>query len=209
MKRLIGLALVVVCAWSCGGQSAVIAVPAPPNDLVALLPDPETGTVGRVVVSSRVGGSVELSTDKAGTRIAAGQPPSGPFTLTEPHVQQVFGEALAARPPAPRHFHLYFEAGSNQLTAESHGVIRELLAFIKSRTVPDVTVIGHTDTTGDAPANVELGRARGSMIRDRLVAVGLEERVVSVASHGEADLLVPTPDETPEPKNRRVEVSVR
>ena len=88
-------------------------------------------------------------------------------------------------------------------------MIRELLVFIKSRTVPDVTVIGHTDTTGAAPANVELGRVRGSMVRDRLVAVGLEERVVSVASHGEADLLVPTPDETPEPKNRRLEVSVR
>jgi outer membrane protein OmpA-like peptidoglycan-associated protein len=32
---------------------------------------------------------------------------------------------------------------------------------------------------------------------------------VEVTSHGEADLLVPTADETFEPRNRRVEISVR
>jgi len=30
-----------------------------------------------------------------------------------------------------------------------------------------------------------------------------------VASHGEADLLIKTKDNTPEPRNRRVEISVR
>jgi len=80
---------------------------------------------------------------------------------------------------------------------------------VKSRSVPDVTVTGHTDTTGSAQSNIVLGLSRASLIRDRLVAVGLDLSVVSVESHGEADLLVPTPDEIPEPKNRRVEVSVR
>jgi outer membrane protein OmpA-like peptidoglycan-associated protein len=75
--------------------------------------------------------------------------------------------------------------------------------------VPDLTVVGHTDTTGSAEANIELGRSRATLIRDRLVAAGLDGRLISVVSHGEADLLVPTPDETAEPKNRRVEVSVR
>jgi outer membrane protein OmpA-like peptidoglycan-associated protein len=32
---------------------------------------------------------------------------------------------------------------------------------------------------------------------------------VDVASHGETNLLVPTPDDTAEAKNRRVEVTVR
>jgi peptidoglycan-associated lipoprotein len=80
---------------------------------------------------------------------------------------------------------------------------------VKNRAVPDVTVVGHTDTAGAAPANVEFGQRRATMIRDRLVGAGLDAGIVSMASHGEADLLVPTPDNTPEPKNRRVEVSVR
>jgi outer membrane protein OmpA-like peptidoglycan-associated protein len=33
--------------------------------------------------------------------------------------------------------------------------------------------------------------------------------MIEVASHGEGDLLVHTPDETPEPRNRRVDISVR
>jgi outer membrane protein OmpA-like peptidoglycan-associated protein len=138
-----------------------------------------------------------------------GQGPSAPFALSEADVQRLFGDALAARPQAPRHFLLYFESGSNQLTPESEQLLPEILDHVKSRSVPDVTVTGHTDTTGSAQSNIVLGLSRASLIRDRLGAVGLDLSVVSVESHGEADLLVPTPDETPEPKNRRVEVSVR
>jgi outer membrane protein OmpA-like peptidoglycan-associated protein len=210
--RLAGLALVVMCACACHSHPRIVQEAAPPppaGDIVALLADPETNTVGHAVVSSPLGGSVELTTERAGTRVVIGQPPSAPFTLAEDRVQELFGDALAARPPEPRHFVLYFEKGSNHLTPESEALVTELLALVKSRSVPDVTIVGHTDTTGTAESNIELGQNRATLIRDRLVAAGLDESVVSVASHGEADLLVPTPDETPEPKNRRVEVSVR
>ena len=32
---------------------------------------------------------------------------------------------------------------------------------------------------------------------------------IEATTHGEADLLVKTPDNTPEPRNRRVEITVR
>jgi peptidoglycan-associated lipoprotein len=209
MMRLAGIALVVMCACACYTHPKTRLVPAPPHDIVALLPDPETQTVGHAIVSSPLGGSVELTTELAGTRVETGQPPSAPFTLSEAEVQQLFGDALAARPPAARRFLLYFASGSNHLTPSSDTLVTDLLAFVKSRSVPDVTVVGHTDTTGTTQANTELGRRRATLIRDRLVAAGLDDSLVSVTSHGEADLLVPTPDETPEPRNRRVEVSVR
>ena len=183
--------------------------PPPGHDIVALLQDPETRKVGRVIVSSTLGGSVELKDKRTATRVVIGQPPSVVFRFSEAQVQQLFGDALAALPPAPRHFLLYFANGSNQLTPESEKLLPAILVFVKSRSVPDVTVVGHTDTTGTAQANIELGRSRATSIRDRLVAAGLDTSLVSVASHGEADLLVPTPDDTPEPKNRLVEVSVR
>jgi outer membrane protein OmpA-like peptidoglycan-associated protein len=41
------------------------------------------------------------------------------------------------------------------------------------------------------------------------VQAGLDASTVEVTSHGETDLLVKTPDETPEPRNRRVEIAVR
>jgi outer membrane protein OmpA-like peptidoglycan-associated protein len=191
------------------GSGNTPAAPALIRDIVALLADPETGHVGRAIVSVPVGGPVELHDKRTGIRVVAGYRPSVVFRLSEDQVQQLFGEALAARPPAPRHFLLYFADGSTRLTRESERLLTEILAFVKSRSVPDVTVVGHTDTTGGARANIELGLIEATLIRDRLVAAGLDIGLVSVASHGEADLLVPTPDNTANPKNRRVDVTVR
>ena len=219
--RLAGAALVVAFTCGCYCQARIIQPSGPPStsvappsvlrghDIVALLQDPETRKVGRVTVSTPLGVSVELKDKRTATRVVIGQPPSVVFRFSEDQVQQLFGDALAALPPAPRHFLLYFANGSNQLTPESEKLLPAILLFVKNRAVPDVTVVGHTDTTGAAQDNVEFGRNRATAIRDRLVAAGLDSSIVSLASHGEADLLVPTPDDTPEPKNRRVDVSVR
>ena len=129
--------------------------------------------------------------------------------VDEAEIQRIFGAALAVVPEAPRHFNLYFELGSDTLTAESKALAAEVVSTVRARSAPDVTVIGHTDTTDTAANNAALGLRRAVLIRDLLVQAGLDGALVEVASHGESDLLVPTPDNTAEPKNRRVEVSVR
>jgi outer membrane protein OmpA-like peptidoglycan-associated protein len=129
--------------------------------------------------------------------------------LDEAEVQRVFGPALAVIPEAPRQFNLYFELGSETLTSESKALAAEVVEAVRTRTAPDVTVIGHTDTTDSAANNAALGLRRANLIRGLLLESGLDPSVVEVASHGESDLLVPTPDNTAEPKNRRVEVSIR
>jgi outer membrane protein OmpA-like peptidoglycan-associated protein len=70
-------------------------------------------------------------------------------------------------------------------------------------------IIGHTDTMGDPKANVALGLKRAMSVRGILVDAGLAASTVEVTSHGEADLLVKTSNNTPEPRNRRVEITVR
>jgi len=209
MTRLAGASLLVLFACACHHEDGQPSAPPQMREMVALLPDPETNTVGRAIISSLQGGTVELTDERTTTRVVNGQVPSAPFTLSEAEVEQLFGDALTARPLAPRHFLLYFESGSNQLTPESEQLLPEILEHVKSRSVPDVTVTGHTDTTGPAESNIALGLSRASAIRDRLVAVGLDLSLVSTESHGEANLLIPTADEIPEPRNRRVEVSVR
>ena len=215
--RLVGAALVVMFTSGCYCTARIVQPSGPPSstsprppghDIVALLQDPETRKVGRAIVSSPLG-SVELKDKRTAIRVVIGQPPSVTFKLSEAQVQQLFGDALAALPPAPRHFLLYFASSSDQLVPASARLFTEILTVVKSRSVPDVTVVGHTDTTGTARANIDLGRSRATIIRDRLVAAGLDGSIVSVTSHGEADLLVSTPDNIAEPKNRRVEVSVR
>ncbi len=129
--------------------------------------------------------------------------------MSEEEVQQVFGDALSALPPAPVHFTLYFKFESDELTDESRALLPQILTTVKDRAFPEVLVVGHTDTMGTPRANIDLGLIRANSVRTILVQVGLDPATVEVRSHGESDLLVKTPDETPEPRNRRVEISVR
>jgi len=98
---------------------------------------------------------------------------------------------------------------SDQLTADSRALLPQVLQAVKEFPFADVAVIGHTDTTGSAASNVELGLRRANVVRQLLLDAGLEGSIIDVTSHGEVDPLVPTPDETAEPRNRRVEIAVR
>jgi outer membrane protein OmpA-like peptidoglycan-associated protein len=88
-------------------------------------------------------------------------------------------------------------------------LVPSILETVKKRSDPEVAVVGHTDTLGTNEANVGLGLKRATFVRGLLVDAGLDGRTIEVTSHGEAALLIRTPDETPEPRNRRVEITVR
>ncbi|HET9362273.1 MAG TPA: OmpA family protein [Vicinamibacterales bacterium] len=204
-----GVVLVAVTAClnaACGPQR-----PRTPQrsgqDLVVLLPN-DDGTTGKVEVSNP-SGRVTLDTARASTLIAVGQAPGEVTELTEAEIQRIFGPALAAQPPAPIQFTLYFQFDSEELTDDSRQMLSEVLQVVKKYPVPRVTVVGHTDTTGSAESNVELGLRRANAVRALLVDVGVEGAAIDSTSHGEAALLVPTADGVFEPKNRRVDVTVR
>ena len=103
----------------------------------------------------------------------------------------------------------FFRFESDELTDESQALIPEVLAAVKEHVVQDVIVIGHTDTMGTQQANYGLGLKRAMTVRNILVAAGLSDASIEVTSVGELDPLVKTPDETPEPRNRRVDIAVR
>jgi outer membrane protein OmpA-like peptidoglycan-associated protein len=80
---------------------------------------------------------------------------------------------------------------------------------IKQRPVYEIEVIGFTDAVGDLPYNQALSLRRAAAIRDALVRDGIDRRTISIAGRGKRDLLVPTRDQIPEPRNRRVEITAR
>ena len=192
----------------CAPKTAKIDPSAPPADvLVVLVPDTETGTVGRVVVSNQAG-RTELASPYASARVTGTRAPRA-RALREGDVKRIFGDALAALPPPPLHFTLFFRFDSEELTSESRALVQDVLTSVKSQPVPDVLVIGHTDTMGTELSNFELGMRRANAVRAILIDAGLSPSVIDVRSHGELELLVPTKDEVFEPKNRRVEITVR
>jgi outer membrane protein OmpA-like peptidoglycan-associated protein len=191
----------------CGPKTVDLSAPASGRSLVVLLPDAD-GSVGRANVSNK-SGSTDLATAYAATQATAKRRPTQATTLSEQDVKQNFGEALSAMPAAPKHFALYFKFESDELTEESRALISDVQNEVKARPMPDIVIVGHTDTMGTPLANFDLGLKRAAMVRTLLLEAGLDAATMDVTSLGEADLLIKTPDETPEPRNRRVEIAVR
>jgi outer membrane protein OmpA-like peptidoglycan-associated protein len=182
-------------------------VPSRPAEIV-LLPDADTGTTGSIRVSNEFG-AVDMSSPRQVTRATPSTAPEPVRTLTEAEVSQLFGAALGALPPPPRRFTLGFRFESDELTTDSEALVPEILAAAKNMPLPEVAIIGHTDTMGEARANVALGLRRATSIRRLLLDAGVDGSTITVSSHGEVDLLIKTSNNTPEPRNRRVEVVVR
>jgi outer membrane protein OmpA-like peptidoglycan-associated protein len=191
---LVGLA---ICGSACAKKGTAIVV---------LLPD-SPKTVGRADVANKAG-AVDLDDANEGARVRRNQRPTV-FTLSDAEVQQMFGEALAALPPAPQRFVLNFRFESDELTDEARALVPGILSLVRERPFADVVVTGHTDTMGTIRANFDLGLKRALMVRNLLISAGLDASQIQVTSLGETDLLVRTPDDTPEPRNRRVDIVVR
>ena len=193
------------------GPKRVEHAPRPPDPAwfeVVLLPDPESTTPSSVTVTGK-SGTAALTTPYESTTVFADRPPTAPVKMDEAEIQREFGALLAELPEAPRHFNLYFREATSDLTEESRAILPDILTAVKARKVPEVTVIGHTDTTGSTASNYQLGLERAQAVRALLLKAGLDASLVDVESHGEADLLRSTPDNTDEPRNRRVEITIR
>jgi outer membrane protein OmpA-like peptidoglycan-associated protein len=195
MMRRILPGLVLLLLASCSSRQSLFVV----------LPNPD-GSSGAVTIEDGQK-SVVLDQPYAAGEVRGGV--AAPVKVDQAQVQQIFGNALAAQPVLPSHFVLYFEKDSNTLTPESQRQYQAVFADIRRRPVYEVEVIGHTDTLGSPPHNQQLSMSRAEMIRDRLVHDGISPKSISVAGRGQLDLAIKTADQVAEPKNRRVEITVR
>jgi outer membrane protein OmpA-like peptidoglycan-associated protein len=212
---LIGL-LMLLSPVSCVAPSKIVLLPAPKQtplpaprqNLFVLLSDPD-GRTGQIVVENK-GGSQLI--DKPGYVAEvkdAATPPAVPHPMDEKEIARIFGKALAAQPEPPVLFILNFKIGSAELTEESIKKIPEIFATISARKSSDISVVGHSDTVGPKKKNYEISFNRAQKVKELLVSRGIDPQAVITDSHGEDNLLVKTADEVAEPKNRRVEVTIR
>jgi outer membrane protein OmpA-like peptidoglycan-associated protein len=170
------------------------------------VPD-EDGHVGQITVNDGTSQIVLNQAYAAAHVTSEGTVEKADFR--ESDVEEIFAAALAAKPIPPKSFILYFEYGSDEFTDESVYEFEKVFADIWRRQHFAVDVIGHTDTKGKQAYNAGLSLERAEAVRERLIARGIGGDMVSAIGRGELDLLVDTPDETAEPANRRVEITVR
>lgn len=192
------LALIVILAWSLAGCAK--------NELIVLLPD-ENGKVGALDVSNK-GGTVALTEALAAAR--AGEDGVEATKVSQDEVQKTFAAALAAEPPAPVSYVLYFRSGTTTLVAGSEAQLRAMLTDARSRAAVDIQVTGHTDTMGSLERNDRLALKRAEAVVDWLISdSGVDPRMIRAVGRGEREPLVPTGDNVAEARNRRVEIFVR
>ncbi len=179
----------------------------PPRGTFILLPD-DSGKTGAIIVSGKEGERF-LTEPRQAVRVVPGTPPGEPFVLTEKEVFAMAGPALEALPKPPVLFILYFKHNSTVLTEESLAMVPDVMRTIRERAPVDISVVGHTDTIGDRPYNYQLSLKRAKAIAALLIAKGVDPSILEITSHGKDNPLVPTGDQVHEPRNRRVEVTVR
>jgi outer membrane protein OmpA-like peptidoglycan-associated protein len=198
-----------MCRWI-AGTIIWIAVCgcAPHRTMVILVPDPD-GHVGRATVSSDGGRQLLDAAGQAAVVENRRRPPQKIAAVEDARIQTLFSAAMAAEPPQPEKFNLYFRNGSTQLDGESLLMLSEILASIRRRNSFDISVNGHSDRVGPAAFNRRLSLQRAIRIRSLLIKAGVNPATVAAASHGEGNPLIRTPDNVAEPRNRRVEVIVR
>lgn len=197
MRRALLFASVLLALAACAG-----------NNRFVLLPD-EDGRVGEITVSNEAGRQT-LGRAGTATRVGStGSTPSAPEETGSDEIATTWGAALAASPLQPRSFLFYFLFASNELTEQSQAQLPAILESIRQYPAPEVAVVGHTDRVGPEAVNARLALERAEAIRRVLIDAGIEPALLEVTSHGEANPLVITDDEVPEPRNRRVEVTVR
>lgn len=164
----------------------------------------EGGRAGSIVVT-RDGKETVLEGPYSSARTGA----DAAFTADSAEVRKTFSAALEATPERPVLFVLFFIEGRDEMTKESRAELGAVAREIARRPAPEVTVIGHADTTRSHPFNDALSLRRAERIRGELLKIGIPAERISVAGRGKRELMVPTPDNRREARNRRVEIEVR
>ena len=207
-RRLVFASLAVaslLTLWGCTSP-APPAPPRVPTSYVVLLAE-DDGSLGKVQVSNR-GNTTVLEINRQGVNFAA--PAGQTYVVPQEKIDGDFRVALAALPLKPVSFLLYFLPNTARLTPESEITLQNAIKAIGERSVPSISVTGHTDTAGDDAANERLGLERARTVAELLMSASkIASDRVAIESHGEKNLLVATPDNTSEPRNRRVEVTLR
>jgi outer membrane protein OmpA-like peptidoglycan-associated protein len=117
---------------------------------------------------------------------------------------------IAALAPPPLcgdfNFPIYFEKGSDQLTAQAQQELTFAAGRVKGCKLGQIEVLGLADADGAAHRNLVLSRERATVVAKALAAAGLPTPTFDIEALGESGSV--TPSGEPEPLRRRAEVVI-
>ena len=114
-----------------------------------------------------------------------------------------------APPPPTKAWMVFFDTNSTTLSQQGSMTITEAANVAKSTPNARVAVTGYTDTDGNPAYNQQLSIRRADAVKSALVSNGIAPQAITVSGAGEGGLLIETPDQTKNEKNRRVQILVQ
>lgn len=117
-------------------------------------------------------------------------------------------EGVPAEVPEASAYIVFFGFDKDTLDAQAARMVEGIVKEMKQQENYTLMLNGHTDTMGESRYNMQLSWKRSEAVMHALVAHGVPEAFIQTFGFGESDPRVPTPDETPEPGNRRVEIYI-
>ncbi len=125
--------------------------------------------------------------------------------------------AFVPPPPAPapapvaasNDFTVYFDFDSWTLKAEQLKVLTDVITTARTGGQTNISVVGHTDTSGDNAYNQRLSVHRANVVVEALVDMGARRAALHASGVGETDLAVQTEDGVKEAQNRRTVITLQ
>ena len=114
-----------------------------------------------------------------------------------------------APPPPTKAWMVFFDTNSTTVSQQGAATVTEAANVAKSMPNARVTITGYTDTDGAPAYNQQLSVRRADAVKNALVSNGVAPQSINVTGAGEAGLLIDTPDQTKNEKNRRVQIVVQ
>ncbi len=101
-----------------------------------------------------------------------------------------------------------FDSGRADIKPNFRSVLDTFATSLNSNTASNVTIIGHTDSTGSDAVNNPLSLNRAASVRDYLSNRGVSSSRVAIEGKGSREPLVANDTAANKAKNRRVEIYV-
>ena len=104
---------------------------------------------------------------------------------------------------------LHFETNSYKILQDSYDKVKSFASFLKKNPVYEVTIIGHTDSSGSAAKNMLLSKNRASSTKKALINEGIKESRIKTVGKGEIEPIADNRTKEGRQKNRRIEVQLK
>lgn len=99
-----------------------------------------------------------------------------------------------------------FASGQAQLVEGGRSSLEEVVDLLQTEPDKKIRVEGHTDSRGDAEANLQLSEQRAQAVREALISLGVSADRVTALGMGEDFPIASNEDEDGRAQNRRVDV---